>query len=230
MFGRKNKSEIEKGQDNKMYKYILFDLDGTLTNPEIGITSSVMYALEKFNIKVEDRKELHPFIGPPLTYSFQTYYGLSEADSELAVKYYRERFSVKGLYENEVYDGVEKMLQELKKSGKTLIIATSKPEEFTLKILAHFDLLKYFDFVAGATMDGSRGEKADVIRYALEISGIEEKSEAIMIGDRKYDILGAKENGIDSIGVLFGFGDYEELTNAGANYIAKTVADIIEYI
>ncbi|MBQ3557887.1 MAG: HAD family hydrolase [Agathobacter sp.] len=213
-----------------MYKYILFDLDGTLTNPEIGITSSVMYALEKFNIKVEDRKELHPFIGPPLTYSFQTYYGLSEADSELAVKYYRERFSVKGLYENEVYDGVEKMLQELKKSGKTLIIATSKPEEFTLKILAHFDLLKYFDFVAGATMDGSRGEKADVIRYALEISGIEEKSEAIMIGDRKYDILGAKENGIDSIGVLFGFGDYEELTNAGANYIAKTVADIIEYI
>lgn len=230
MFGRKNKSEIEKGQDNKMYKYILFDLDGTLTNPEIGITSSVMYALEKFNIKVEDRKELHPFIGPPLTYSFQTYYGLSEADSELAVKYYRERFSVKGLYENEVYDGVEKMLQELKKSGKTLIIATSKPEEFTLKILAHFDLLKYFDFVAGATMDGSRGEKADVIRYALEISGIEEKSEAIMIGDRKYDILGAKENGIDSMGVLFGFGDYEELTNAGANYIAKTVADIIEYI
>ncbi|MBQ2900457.1 MAG: HAD family hydrolase [Agathobacter sp.] len=213
-----------------MYKYILFDLDGTLTNPEIGITSSVMYALEKFNIKVEDRKELHPFIGPPLTYSFQTYYGLSEADSELAVKYYRERFSVKGLYENEVYDGVEKMLQELKKSGKTLIIATSKPEEFTLKILAHFDLLKYFDFVAGATMDGSRGEKADVIRYALEISGIEEKSEAIMIGDRKYDILGAKENGIDSMGVLFGFGDYEELTNAGANYIAKTVADIIEYI
>ena len=213
-----------------MYKYILFDLDGTLTNPEIGITSSVMYALEKFNIKVEDRKELYPFIGPPLTYSFQTYYGLSEADSELAVKYYRERFSVKGLYENEVYDGVEKMLQELKKSGKTLIIATSKPEEFTLKILAHFDLLKYFDFVAGATMDGRRGEKADVIRYALEISGVEEKSQAIMIGDRKYDILGAKENGIDSMGVLFGFGDYEELTNAGANYIAKTVADIIEYI
>jgi len=213
-----------------MYKYVLFDLDGTLTNPEIGITSSVMYALEKFHIKVEDRKELHPFIGPPLTYSFQTYYGLSEADSELAVKYYRERFSVKGLYENEVYDGVEKMLQELKESGKTLIIATSKPEEFTLKILKHFDLYKYFDFVAGATMDGSRGEKADVIRYAIEISGIEDKSQAIMIGDRKYDILGARENEIDSIGVLFGFGDYEELTSAGANYIAETVEDIIKYI
>jgi len=213
-----------------MYQYILFDLDGTLTNPEIGITTSVMYALEKFNIKVTDRKELHPFIGPPLDYSFQTYYGLSKEESEQAIKYYRERFSVKGLYENEVYEGVEKLLQELKESGKTLIIATSKPEEFTLKILEHFDLLKYFDFVAGATMDGSRGEKADVIRYALEISGIKDKSEAIMIGDRKYDILGAKENGLDSMGVLFGFGDRAELTEAGADYIAESVADIIKYI
>lgn len=213
-----------------MYQYILFDLDGTLTNPEIGITSSVMYALEKFGVKVEDRKELHPFIGPPLSYSFQTYYGLSEADSELAIKYYRERFSVKGLYENEVYEGVEKLLQQLKESGKKLIIATSKPEEFTLKILAHFDLLKYFDYVAGATMDGSRGEKADVIRYAIEISGIQDRSQAIMIGDRKYDILGAKENGLDSIGVLFGFGDREELSEAGANYIAENVEDILKYI
>ena len=213
-----------------MYQYILFDLDGTLTNPEIGITSSVMYALEKFGVKVEDRKELHPFIGPPLSYSFQNYYGLSEADSELAIKYYRERFSVKGLYENEVYNGVEKALQQLKESGKTLIIATSKPEEFTLKILEHFDLLKYFDFVAGATMDGSRGEKADVIRYALEISEIEDKSEAIMIGDRKYDILGAKENGLESIGVLFGFGDHKELSEAGANYIAESIEDILKYL
>ena len=213
-----------------MYKYVLFDLDGTLTNPEIGITSSVMYALEKFGIKVENRKELHPFIGPPLMYSFQTFYGLSKEDSELAVKYYRERFSAKGLYENEVYAGVETVLQELKKSGRTLIIATSKPEEFTLKILKHFELYQYFDFVAGATMDGSRGEKADVIRYALEISGIEDKSQAIMIGDRHYDILGAKEHGLDSMGVLFGFGDYEELTKAGADYIVENVEDILKYV
>lgn len=213
-----------------MYKYILFDLDGTLTNPEIGITTCVMYALEKFNIKVENRKELHPFIGPPLTYSFQTFYGLSEADSEQAVKYYRERFSQKGLYENEVYDGVEDLLQQLKESGKVIVLATSKPEEYAIKILEHFDLYKYFDFVAGATMDGSRGEKADVIRYALEISGITDKTEAIMVGDRNYDILGAKENGLDSIGVLFGFGDYEELTNAGASYIAERVQDIIKYV
>lgn len=213
-----------------MYKYVLFDLDGTLTNPEIGITSSVMYALEKFGIKVEDRKELHPFIGPPLTYSFETFYGLSKEESELAVKYYRERFSVKGLYENEVYDGVEMVLKELRESGKILIIATSKPEEFTLKILEHFDLLKYFHYVAGATMDGSRGEKADVIRHAIQISGIEDRSQAIMIGDRKYDILGAKEHGLDAIGVLFGFGDYEELTKAGAKYIAENVQDILKYV
>lgn len=213
-----------------MYKYVLFDLDGTLTNPEIGITSSVMYALEKFGITVEDRKELHPFIGPPLTYSFQTFYGLSKEDSEMAVKFYRERFSVKGLYENEVYDGVEMMLQTLKERGKTLIIATSKPEEFTLKILEHFQLLKYFDYIAGATLDGSRGEKADVIRHALAISKIEDKSQAIMIGDRNYDILGAKENGLDSMGVLFGFGDYEELSNAGADYIAENIQDILKYV
>lgn len=213
-----------------MYKYILFDLDGTLTNPEIGITNSVMYALDKFGIKVENRKELHPFIGPPLTYSFQTFYGLSKEESELAVKYYRENFSVNGLYENEVYDGVGNMLQNLKDSGKILIIATSKPEEFSLKILEHFDLLKYFDHVAGATMDGSRGEKADVIRHAIRISGIEDKSQAIMIGDRNYDILGAKENGLDSMGVLFGFGDYEELSKAGADYIVEKVEDILKYV
>lgn len=213
-----------------MYNYILFDLDGTLTNPEIGITNCVMHALEKFNIKVTDRKELHPFIGPPLDYSFQTYYGLSVDESELAIQYYRERFSVKGLYENEVYEGVDKLLQNLKESGKTLILATSKPEKFAIKILEHFDLLKYFDYVAGATMDGSRGEKGDVIRYAIEISGIMDKEKAIMIGDRKYDILGAKENGLDSMGVLFGFGDREELMEAGADFIVEQVEDILKYI
>ena len=213
-----------------MYKYVLFDLDGTLTNSELGITKSVQHALKKFGIEVEDRAVLRPFIGPPLGESFQVYYGLSKEESEQAIKYYRERFSVKGLYENEVYEGVEKMLQDLKESGKKLILATSKPEKFTMLILEHFDLLKYFDFVAGATMDGSRGEKADVIRYALEISGIEDKSGVIMIGDRKFDILGAKENGLASIGVLYGFGDREELTEAGADYIVEKAEDIVKVL
>ena len=213
-----------------MYQYILFDLDGTLTNSELGITKSVQHALKKFGIEVEDRTVLRPFIGPPLGESFQVYYGMSKEESELAITYYRERFSVKGLYENEVYEGVEKMLQDLKESGKKLILATSKPEKFTMLILEHFDLLKYFDFVAGATMDGSRGEKADVIRYALEISGIKDKSEAIMVGDRKFDILGAKENGLTSIGVLYGFGDREELTEAGADYIVEKAEDIVKVL
>lgn len=213
-----------------MYQYILFDLDGTLTNSELGITKSVQHALKKFGIEVEDRTVLRPFIGPPLGESFQVYYEMSKEESERAIEYYRERFSVIGLYENEVYEGVEKMLQDLKESGKKLILATSKPEKFTMLILEHFDLLKYFDFVAGATMDGSRGEKADVIRYALEISGIEDKTEAIMVGDRKFDILGAKENGLASIGVLYGFGDREELTEAGADYIVERAEDIVEVL
>ncbi len=213
-----------------MYQYILFDLDGTLTNSELGITTCVQHALKKFGIEVDDRSKLRPFIGPPLGESFRVYYGLSEEESEQAIRYYRERFSVKGLYENEVYEGVEKTLQTLKDSGKKLIIATSKPEKFTLLILEHFDLLKYFDFVAGATLDGSRGEKADVIRYALEMYGIEDKSEVIMIGDRKFDILGAKENGLASMGVLYGFGDKEELTEAGADCIVETAEDIVKVL
>ena len=213
-----------------MYKYILFDLDGTLTNPEIGITNCVMYALEKFGIKENDRRKLHPFIGPPLTYSFQNFYGLSEEESRQAVAFYRERFSVKGLYENEVYKGVPEMLQSLKQQGKVIILATSKPEKFAVEILKHFDLYQYFDYIAGATLDGSRGEKADVIAYALEISNIKDKSQAVMVGDRNYDILGAKEHGLDSLGVLFGFGDLEELTNAGATYIAETVEEKLKYV
>ncbi len=213
-----------------MYQYILFDLDGTLTNSELGITKSVQHALKKFGIEVEDRTVLRPFIGPPLGESFQIYYGLSKEESEKAIEYYRERFSVKGLYENEVYPGVKKMLQDLKESEKKLIVATSKPEKFTMIILEHFDLLKYFDFVAGATLDGSRGEKADVIRYALEMSGINDKSEVIMVGDRKFDILGAKENGLVSMGVLYGFGDREELMEAGADYIVDTAEDIAKIL
>ena len=213
-----------------MYKYVMFDLDGTLTNSELGITTCVQHALKKFGIEVEDRTLLRPFIGPPLGESFQVFYGLSKEESEQAIVYYRERFSVKGLYENEVYEGVEKTLQMLKDSGKKLIVATSKPEKFTMIILEHFDLLKYFDFVAGATMDGSRGEKADVIRYALEQCGIEDKSEVIMIGDRKFDILGAKENGLKSMGVLYGFGDREELMEAGADYIVESAEDIVKFL
>lgn len=213
-----------------MYHTIFFDLDGTLTDPGIGITNSVAYALEKWNIRVKDRSELYRFIGPPLLDSFSEYYGFSLEDSRQAVVYYREYFKDRGIYENVVYSGVPKLLSKLKESGKKIVLATSKPEEFALTILKHFNLYPYFDFVAGATMDESRTKKADVITYALERCGITDTKEVIMIGDRKHDVIGAKENNMDCIGVLFGYGNREELENAGAAYIAETVEDILKFI
>lgn len=213
-----------------MYQYILFDLDGTLTDPGIGITNSVAYALKKYNINVKDRSELYKFIGPPLQESFVEYYGFSEEQSKKSVHYFREYFKDKGIFENVVYDGIEDMLTALKSNGKKIILATSKPDGFANEILKHFQLDQYFDFVAGATMNETRTKKGDVIKYALESCKINDLSEVIMIGDREHDIIGAKKCGINSIGVLYGYGNYDELHNAGATYIAETVADILKFI
>ncbi len=209
------------------YKYCLFDLDGTLTDPAIGITNSVMYALKKFDIEVKDRTELYPFIGPPLDYSFMTFFGFSKEQADLAIKYYRENFSVTGLFENEVYDGVPEMLSELKNRGVKIALATSKPYEFSIKILKHFDLYQYFDFFGAATMDGKISKKEDVIAKLLEDMGVADRSELLMIGDRYHDIEGAKANNLDSAGVLWGYGSKEELENAGADYILNGPADIL---
>ena len=213
-----------------MYNTILFDLDGTLTDPGLGITNSAAYALKKHGIEVADRTVLYPFIGPPLLDSFQRFYGFSEDQSEQAVADYREYFREKGLFENEVYSGVEELLQHLKESGKRLIIATSKPEEFAVKILKHFGLASYFDYIVGATMDSSRSKKGDVIAYALEVCGITDKTDVVMVGDREHDVLGAKENGLDSVGVLYGYGSREELEKAGATCVAETVEDILRFV
>jgi len=213
-----------------MYKYILFDLDGTLTDPGVGITNAVMYALKKFNIEVNDRSELYKFIGPPLLDSFEKYYGMSKEESQLALQYYREYFKPYGLYENTVYDGVGELLAGLKSRGVQLFLATSKPEPFAVEILRHFELYKYFDFVGGATMDEKRVKKAEVIQYVLESCGITELSSVIMIGDREHDVLGAKEVGLQSIGVLYGYGCREELQAAGATYIVENTKDILKTI
>ena len=214
----------------KEYKYILFDLDGTLTDPAVGITTSVAYALEKFGIKVDDISTLNHFIGPPLLDSFMEDYGFTEDQAKNAIEYYRERFRVKGLYENIVYDGILGMLKELKKSGKELILATSKPEPFAKEIMQHFGLDKYFLFIAGSNFDGTRTAKSEVIEYALENAGVIDKTSCIMIGDRKHDIAGARKTSLDSIGVLYGYGSREELESAGATYIAETVDDITKLI
>ena len=213
-----------------MYDIIIFDLDGTLTDPAIGITNSVMYALKKFGIEVDDRSELYKFIGPPLKDGFMDYYDFSERDALTAVEYYRENFRVKGIFENEVYDGTVALLKKIKRSGKKIILATSKPEEFALIILKHFDLYKYFDLVCGATFDETRSEKPQVMEYAINNLNVTDISRCVMIGDRKYDIEGANHFGMDSIGVTYGYGSREELENEGATRIVDNINEIFDLI
>ncbi|WP_133016715.1 HAD family hydrolase [Clostridium cuniculi] len=213
-----------------MKKYILFDLDGTIIDPKEGITKSVAYALNKFEIKVDNLNELCKFIGPPLKDSFIEYYNFSEDEAEKAIKYYREYFADRGIYENKLYKGFEEILISLKENNKVLMVTTSKPTIFATKILENFNLSKYFTFVSGSNFDGSRVRKSEVIQYALEINNIKDLSEVVMIGDRKHDIYGAKEVGVDSIGVLYGYGEYEELYNSGANYIVNSVEELRELI
>ena len=212
-----------------MKQYLLFDLDGTLTDPMVGITSSVQYALEKFGIHVRYLKELIPFIGSPLAESFQKFYGFSKEDAEKAIQYYREYYAPKGIFENEVYEGIPEMLAHLTEAGFTLLVATSKPTVFARKVLKHFGMEDYFSFVGGSELDGSRTKKAEVISYILKTCGIEAK-EAIMIGDRRHDIEGGKACGLESVGVLYGYGTEQELTEAGADHIIRTVAELEDYL
>ena len=213
-----------------MYKYILFDLDGTLIEPKEGITRCVAYALNKFGIEVKNLDDLTVFIGPPLIDSFMLYYNMSLEDANLAVKYYRERFKVNGILECELYNNVKETLKKLKEQNKKLIIATSKPEDFTNSILKRLDIYKYFDLVVGATLDGSRGEKSGVIKYALEQLNLDDLNKAIMVGDRKFDILGAKKNNIDSIGVSYGYGIEDELIDSMPTFIVNDIKDILNIV
>ena len=213
-----------------MYQTVLFDLDGTLTDPGVGITNSVAYALKKYGIEAADRAELYKFIGPPLHESFETYYGFSQEEAKAAVEAYREYYRGKGIYENFVCDGVEALLRALREAGRELVVATSKPEIFAKQILEHFCLAPYFSYIAGANLDGSRTRKAEVIAYALESCGITDRSQAVMVGDREHDVLGARQVGVDSIGVLYGYGDYEELKRAGATHIVESAADIFPIV
>lgn len=214
------------------YKYILFDLDGTITESGPGIMNSVEYALGKMNREVGDRGTLKNFIGPPLTDSMEKYYGMSEEEALLGVKYYREYYAVKGIFENSVYEGLAETLEALKEEGYVLAVATSKPEEYAKRIADKFDFAKYFVGIYGATMDGSLIRKADVIRYALDDLGVskEDYDQVVMVGDRNNDIFGAKENRLKVIGVLYGYGDLEELQSAGADNIAETPEDIARII
>ncbi|MBR4296522.1 MAG: HAD family hydrolase [Clostridia bacterium] len=213
-----------------MYNTILFDLDGTLTDSARGITNSVAYALTEFGLRFDSKEELRCFIGPPLIKMFIQVYGVSEEEARDLVKKYREYYAVTGIFENDLYENVEDLLSALYSDGKKLILATSKPEHFAVKILEHFGIAKYFSHICGATMDEKRTEKDAVIAYALDCAEITDVSSVVMVGDRKYDILGAKSFGIDSIGVLYGYGSREELESAGATHIAQSVNDIFKFV
>lgn len=207
------------------YRLYMWDLDGTLTDPKVGITSSVQYALAKFGIHVDDRDTLTPFIGPPLKESFQRFYAMNDEDAVRAVAYYREYFGTKGLYENEVYAGIEDILSHIQAQGCINIVVTSKPTLYAKKILQHFALSDHFERVIGSNMDLTMTDKGELIAYAL-LQFPYAPSECVMIGDREHDIIGAKKNGVDSIGVMWGYGTRDELEKVHADAVATSIKDL----
>jgi phosphoglycolate phosphatase len=211
------------------YSNVLFDLDGTLTDPYLGITNSIKYSLNKFNIIEENHNKLKLFIGPPLKKSFMEHYNFTENKAERAVEYYREYFSKKGIFENKLYDGVNDVLMELNNRNKNCIIATSKPEVFANKILQYFRIKDYFKYVTGSNLDGTLSEKEEIIKYIIEKCNLNNE-ETIMVGDRKYDIIGAHKNGINTIGVLYGYGTKDELEKENPKYLCNNVMEILEII
>lgn len=207
---------------------LFFDLDGTLTDPKIGITASIQYALQRLGRAVPPQDELVWCIGPPLRTSFVTLLGAEEL-AERAVSFYRERFGDVGLFENSVYPDVEAMLAVLARPGVRMFVATSKPHVFAKRIIDHFGLAGHFEHVFGSELDGTRVRKADLLAYALQQTGVD-ASRALMIGDRGHDVVGAKANGMDAVGVTYGYGSREELIAAGARHLCASPRAIVEVI
>ena len=213
----------------KNYKTIAFDLDGTLTDPKRGLTSAFQYGLRKVGVMADNKDELKKFIGPPLRDSFRDEYGMTEEAADDALMLFREYFGVYGWWDNELYSGIPELLRDLKRAGKTVVLATSKPEVYSSKILKLFGLSEYFDFSEGASFDSSREKKCDVLDYALGKVGVisdADRESAILVGDTRFDVEGAVICGIDSIGVTYGYGTEEDLISEGATYIARGVDEI----
>ena len=211
-----------------MYDLILFDLDGTLTNPEVGITKSVQYALNAYGIEENSSEMLRRFIGPPLVDGFMEFYGMTRENASRAVEKYRERFSKIGIFENELIEGTEQMLKRLKQEGKRIALATSKPSPFAKQIIEHFGIDSYFDIDSCSELDGTRNDKAEVIAEALRLAGVYKSP--VMVGDRMHDVIGAKKNKIPCIGVSFGFAAEGELSENGAVDIAASMSELTEML
>ena len=207
-------------------RYIFFDLDGTLTDPAEGITNSVMYALRHFGIEVTDRRELYPFIGPPLSDSYAKYYGFTAEQSEKGVNLFREYFREKGIFENMPYSGMPELLAELHQLGCKLVVTSSKPQLFVERILDHFDMAKYFHAVCGATMDEKTSRKPIIIRNALDICPEAGADNTIVVGDHALDVIGAHENGLPACAVLYGYGENDAIAEAKPEYTACSVNDL----
>lgn len=222
-------------QRTKMKKYhtIAFDLDGTLTDPKRGLTSAFAYGLSKIGVKPESPESLKKFIGPPLRDSFKKEYSLTDGEADEALRLFREYFGVYGWWDNELYDGIHELLSSLKAAGKKIVLATSKPEVYSSKILNLFDLTKYFDFCEGASFDSSREKKSDVLTYALSQVGVESEDSlegAILVGDTLFDVEGAAEVGVDCCAVTYGYGKREELERAGATYVFDSVSEVAKML
>ncbi len=224
----------------KKFECVLFDLDGTLSESALGITKSVQYALREIGVDEPDLKKLECFIGPPLNDSFRDFYHVEDdATIQMLVDTYRERYAVKGIFECEMYEGVGQMLKDLHEAGIRLAVASSKPEEYVLRIMEYFQVAQYFDVVKGSGMNDERDRKDEkgtdnkerIVREALAgLRGEEDPEEfhkgCAMVGDRHFDIYGARNNGVTSIGVTYGYGSFEELREAGADYIVDTVSEL----
>ena len=216
--------------NNERFQTIIFDLDGTIIDSSQGILNSAMYALHKMGIEDVERDSLYSFIGPPLRDSFRTFFKMNDEDSKKAVDYYREYYREKGVLEVSIYDGIAEVLKTLKQQGKQVMMGTSKPEIFARRIAEHLDIAQDFDVIAGGDLEGKRDDKVSVLNYGLEQLGNPGSEEILMVGDRKFDVLGAAKLGIDTLGVLYGFGEQEELEQAGAKWIVENPMDIIEFL
>ena len=211
----------------KEYDYYLFDFDGTLCDTTEGIFNSVIYSLNCFGIEETDMEKLRFFVGPPLFESYKTLYGVTDEEAEYLIEKYRERYRVKAAEESRLYDGIREMLQKLKAKGKKIAIASSKPEIFVKEISDYHNISQYYDFISAEKLSNNHSSKAQLINNCLEHFGNPSKESVIMIGDRFYDIDGAKAVDLDSAGAIYGFGTEEELRNAGATYILSSPDDII---
>ena len=213
----------------KHYTHLFLDLDGTLSDSAPGIVRSAQYALEAFGIHVDNLDDLLCFVGPPLEESFQEFYHLTPSQADEAVKVYRRRYEKIGVYENALYPGIPQFLDKARQAGKVLMVATSKPQRMADLVLSYFGIADRFAFVGGRE-DSSRRTKEEVIRYAMKEIGLPRTEDILMTGDRKHAVLGAKAVGLDSVGVLYGYGSRDEFQAAGATYIVDTLKELEELL